>query len=209
MTTATTTLTLTGTNTGNLSSSSPARHPAPRDSQPNFRFVGWRPSDLRQVVDELTNALQMGLLLAGKLATAPRADLLDALDARVIFWPGTSEGPRDHGRRHFERYRQELPVTLRSATSRLFLANAGLEPAFCAYNSGSPRFSGGRPSPRGPDTFVTASRFPRPAADVVELSFDEGVSLPQGWEYDFARPGLGVQFRSKPQFRYRSRPDDV
>ena len=36
------------------------------------------PNDLRSAADELANALQTGLLLAGKLATALRADAHDA-----------------------------------------------------------------------------------------------------------------------------------
>ena len=105
-------------------------------------------------------------------------DLVEALNRRVFFWPGGISGPRDHGRRHFERYRDEGPVILRAPILDLLSCNPGMIPMFCAFNSGSPRWSGGQASPRGMDTFVGAERFPRRVSEVVELTFAGGVDLP-------------------------------
>jgi uncharacterized protein DUF7002 len=44
-------------------------------------------------------------------------DLVEALNSRVFFWPGTADGPNDYGRRHFGRYRVEEPVIVRLRTS--------------------------------------------------------------------------------------------
>jgi hypothetical protein len=81
-------------------------------------------------------------------------DLLTRINSLVFFWPGTSEGPIPHGRRHFRG--NDWPtacVALRVRTQTLFDSLGGSEPLFCTYNSGSPRCSGGKKSPRGPNTF--------------------------------------------------------
>jgi hypothetical protein len=116
------------------------------------------------------------------------ADLVEALHRMVFFWPGTPSGPISYGRRHFERYRSQVPVLLRIATADLLNVNDGLEPLFCRYNSGSPRYSGGRASPRGPNTFVSASHFGCTAGDVVEVTFRNAVKLPSSTEF-----GLGPE----------------
>ena len=109
-------------------------------------------------------------------------DLVETLNGRVFFWPGGISGPRDHGQRHFERYRDEAPVILRVPTLDLLSRNPGTIPQFCAVNSGSPRWSGGQASPRGVDTFVPGERFPRRVSEVVELTFATGVDLPSTTE---------------------------
>jgi hypothetical protein len=107
--------------------------------------------------------------------------LLDDLNRRVFFWPGTAPGPIDYGLRHFARYTAHPTyesVILRVPTAALLRANPDRPPLFCPYNSGSPRFSSGRASPRGPDTFLPADRFPGPAGRVVEVTFLDQVDLP-------------------------------
>jgi hypothetical protein len=106
------------------------------------------------------------------------ADLVEHLNRRVYFWPGTEHGPISYGRRHFERYRTEQPAILRVDFSSLVSANPEREPLFCLYNSGSPRYSGGRASPRGPNTFVPAEAFPKGPPDVVEVTFAGSLKLP-------------------------------
>src|SRR6185295_17449394 len=98
------------------------------------------------------------------------ARLLKAINERVFFWPGTEFRPISYGIRHFERYRSERPVILRCKSDLLF-NTPGQEPEFCKYNSGSPRCSNGIGSPRGPDTFVPASRAMFSAAKAVEVTF--------------------------------------
>lgn len=109
-------------------------------------------------------------------------DLLEALNGRVFFWPGTNAGPIEYGRRHFERYRHEGPVLIRVPTAELLHANPRSEPFFCKYNSGSPRYSGGYASPRGPNSFVPESGFGGPPSHVVEVTFLGSLTLPSSTE---------------------------
>lgn len=106
-------------------------------------------------------------------------DVLQDLNRRVFFWPGKEIGPIKYGKNHFERYAEELPVVLRVRTEDLFSLNSQRTPEFCKYNSGSPRFSGGRGSPRGPDTFQVHHKFEWSRSEVVEVTFVDQVDLPE------------------------------
>ena len=106
------------------------------------------------------------------------ADLVEHLNHRVYFWPGTDRGPIDYGQRHFERYRSEQPIIIRTSFTSICHANPDRAPLFCAFNSGSPRFSAGRASPRGPTTFAPADVFPKGPGEVIEVTFDAAVRLP-------------------------------
>jgi hypothetical protein len=98
------------------------------------------------------------------------SDFVYYLNERVFFWPGTALGPIVYGRRHFERYAAERPAIIRMQGRSLTSANPDIELRFCKYNSGSPRWTQGRPSPRTAQTFVLASEAPfRPSA-VVEVT---------------------------------------
>jgi hypothetical protein len=68
------------------------------------------------------------------------------------------------------------PVILRVRTEALLRENPA--PLFCRFNSGAPRCSNGKKSPRGPDTFLPADQFTGTCGDVVELTFLHGVALP-------------------------------
>ena len=105
------------------------------------------------------------------------SDVVELLNQHVYFWPGDDEGPIPYGQRHFERYRNEAPAILRVRTSDL-IDVAGDRLRLCAYNSGAPRCSGGRKSPRGGDTFDRPSSFSRPASGVVEIVVEGQVTLP-------------------------------
>lgn len=109
--------------------------------------------------------------------------LVEDLNHRVFFWPGTAAGPIDYGLRHFERYEGERPMVLRITTADLVASNSALEPQFCAFNSGAPRTTNGAKSPRGPRTFLPAERFERRASQVIELTFRGSVSLPDSTEW--------------------------
>jgi hypothetical protein len=124
-------------------------------------------------------------LHAGNLALSGGwsfGDLLEALNTRVFFWPGTEVGPSDYGRRHFGRYVGEAPVLIRVKTAALIAENRDSAAEFCRYNSGSPRYSSGQPSPRGPDTFAAAARFDWSPKHVVEVVFRGAVRLPASLE---------------------------
>jgi hypothetical protein len=87
-------------------------------------------------------------------------------------------GPNDYGRRHFSRYEAERPRVLRVPFVAVVAMNPDSSPFVCRFNSGSPRCSGGRKSPRGPRTFIATTDFGRAPSDVVELTFLDGVALP-------------------------------
>lgn len=105
-------------------------------------------------------------------------DLVRTLNDKVFFWPGTSAGPISYGIRHYERYASDGPALLRLSSSRVMAANPTATPLFCRYNSGSPRWSNGVASPRGPRTFVACNDAEFSAAQVVECVFSEEVRLP-------------------------------
>jgi hypothetical protein len=104
-------------------------------------------------------------------------NLVEDLNARCFFWPGNDKGPIRHGVRHFERYKNDSPVLLRFLFSSLLSANPHIVPFFCAYNSGAPRCSNGRRSPRGPETFQPAAEFKSRNHQVVEVSFASDVVI--------------------------------
>ena len=108
--------------------------------------------------------------------------LVDHLNQFVFLWPGKPEGPSDYGIRHFKRYANETNVMLRLKTVDMLKANHENKPLFCSFNSGAPRCSGGRKSPRGSSTFVTARHAQYNASDVVEVVFRDRAVLPQTYE---------------------------
>jgi hypothetical protein len=134
---------------------------------------------IRTVLCDQAKLTLANVALEGELTAD---DLVELLNRRVFFWPGTADGPIDYGRRHLARYAAESPLVLRMPTTALHEANPGMVPTFCAYNSGSPRCSGGRPSPRGPASFLRASDFARGIGDVVEFTVEGQVRLPHETE---------------------------
>jgi len=104
--------------------------------------------------------------------------LIGSLNGRVFFWPGSDIGPIAHGQRRFQRNSEEAPIILRVRLRDLLAANPDRTPLFCQYNSGSPRTTRGRKSPRGPRTFLPCGQFPLGQRKVVEVTFEELVSLP-------------------------------
>lgn len=117
------------------------------------------------------------------------ADLIQSLNERIFFWPGSWSGPISYGQRHFERYLGEKPAIIRVRTEELMSLNSGLTPLYCRYNSGSPRCSGGVGSPRGPNTFVDSSKADFTAGKVVELTFPDSVRLPPSCEISASTTG--------------------
>jgi hypothetical protein len=105
-------------------------------------------------------------------------DLVGHLNEHVFFWPGTAEGPIDYGHRHLARYQSENPVLLRVPVAELLSANPGVPPLLCAFNSGAPRCSGGRRSPRGPSLFQDARAYKGSPGSVVEVTIHGSIALP-------------------------------
>src|SRR5262249_9745681 len=110
-------------------------------------------------------------------------DFIESLNRRIFFWPGTAMGPISYGVRHFERYEGEKPVILRIHLDTLLKRNPDAIPRYCRYNSGSPRCSNGKKSPRGPDTFVLAAEFNETPSKVVEVTFESELALPPNTQF--------------------------
>ncbi|WP_370301168.1 hypothetical protein [Pseudooceanicola sp.] len=121
-------------------------------------------------------------LHSGNIAFEPGfsfPDLLDDLNRRIFFWPGNSRGPIEHGRRHFNRYAGTSIALLRIQTKEFLDLNKA---EFCAYNSGSPRSSNGRKSPRGSSTFSPEYATPHTPGRVVEVTVKDAAKLPESTE---------------------------
>ena len=111
------------------------------------------------------------------------SEFIAYLNEFVFFWAGSEKGPVDYGVHHFERYYPEGPLIVRVRMMSLCCENPNTEPLFCRYNSGSPRWSGGKPSPRGPDTFSTANDSEFTAGSVKEVVFRGSITIPNDCEY--------------------------
>ncbi|HVU87586.1 MAG TPA: hypothetical protein VHD36_09700 [Pirellulales bacterium] len=107
------------------------------------------------------------------------ARLIRELNSRIFFWPGWDHGVIAYGMRHFERYQSEKPAILRVRTEDLFAINHKIVPEFCKYNSGSPRTTQGKGSPRGRATFLKPEHASFPPSAVIEVTYSESVQLPQ------------------------------
>jgi hypothetical protein len=105
-------------------------------------------------------------------------DFIESLNKRIFFWPGTKIRPIPYGVRHFQHYRREDPALIRVKFESLLHTNPAATPLFCRFNSGSPRCSYGKKSPRGPNTFLPAEDFMETPSGVVEVTFDSPVILP-------------------------------
>jgi hypothetical protein len=120
-------------------------------------------------------------LIQGAIEFEPEwtlARLVAHINEHVFMWPGTVAGPVKSGVNHFARYSSEQPVVLRFPMSHL----GSLNPKFCRYNSGAPRCSGGKYSPRGANTYLPASKFPGTASEVVEVVVEQVLPLPPSVE---------------------------
>jgi hypothetical protein len=105
-------------------------------------------------------------------------EFVEYLNSFTYFWPGNDGGPIGPGQRLLDHYEADGPVVLRVPTLDLLRENALIQPEFCAFNSGAPRYHSGRRAIRGPHLFKTAAEFPRRAHEVVELAFRGDVNLP-------------------------------
>ena len=105
------------------------------------------------------------------------------VNQHVFFWPGSHLGPIRPGLNHYRRYASESPAFLRIPTRSLTSMNQVPQPLFCRFNSGAPRYSGGRPSPRGSSTYLEARAFDRSDSDVIEVVFRGSIALPSDSEF--------------------------
>ncbi|UJW78840.1 DUF7002 family protein [Hydrogenophaga sp. SL48] len=120
------------------------------------------------------------------------ARFVEHINEHVFFWPGQSSGPIDHGLNHFKRYRDEGPVILRLPTASLIAMNL----KFSRYNSGAPRCSGGKYSPRGGSTYLPASEFPGTPSEIVEVVSVQACPLPSSVEVSYSPEGPWRPLRS-------------
>ena len=107
------------------------------------------------------------------------SDLIAFLNSHVFFWPGDATGPTGLGKSFLQRYSGPSLAVLRARTSDLLAANPAQQPLFSKHNSGAARQYLGRPSPRGPNTFLRASRFSGTPSEAQETAFIEEVVLPK------------------------------
>ena len=112
------------------------------------------------------------------------------LNDHVFFWPGSPSGSILMGREHFDRYSEEDRIVISVPTRSFFAFNSpNRSPLFCQYNSGAPRSSGGKKSPRGGSTFQPASSPNLDRAKVKEVVFTPDVAFPKGSEYFLLEAG--------------------
>ena len=116
-------------------------------------------------------------------------DLVNLINQHVFFWPGRESGPIRSGSNHFERYRHENPFVLRVPTLSLLKVNSECEPLFCRYNSGAPRCSGGKRSPRGMSTYLDSRSFLGTPSQVTEFVVRGAVVLPGDTEVSISPAG--------------------
>ena len=134
-------------------------------------------------------------LIEGAIAFEEGWDLarfVEHVNAHVFFWPGRLSGPIEAGLNHFERYRAEGPAILRLPTVSMIAANL----RFSRYNSGAPRCSGGRYSPRGNSTYLPASEFSGTASEVIEVVAIGVCALPSNVEVSYSPTGPWRPLRS-------------
>ena len=123
-------------------------------------------------------------LVSGAIEFEEGWDLMrfvEYVNQHVFFWPGTAVGPINPGLNHFQRYRAECPVILRIATEDADPNSL----RFSRYNSGAPRCSGGKYSPRGSITYLAANEFPGTASEVIEVVATGEFALPTNVEMSF------------------------
>jgi hypothetical protein len=118
-------------------------------------------------------------------------DLLAALNGRVFFWPQEPDRRSRYAGKFVEAYRKkgQSVVILRIPVFALMEANPGNDLYFCKYNSGGPRISAGKKSPRGPDTFRLLHDWHDRPSDVAEVSFVGKVVLPPSTEVSHGSRG--------------------
>jgi len=128
-------------------------------------------------------AVRSGFRLKGNLplghikldASFPLEMFITLLNGKVFFWPGKEiDHPIDYGVRHKESNDWRTPWVVLRVPSELIIAKA----KFSRCNSGAPRTSNGKKASRGAKTFLTASEFEGSLSKVVEVVFDEEVTLP-------------------------------
>ncbi len=106
------------------------------------------------------------------------ADVLTLLNRHCFFWPGSADSPIAPGRKFRNRYRSERLSVVRVETAALVDANRD-RLRLCQYNTGAPRWTNGRASPRGPRTLVKLSEFNLTPGAVVEVAFEDVAFLPE------------------------------
>jgi hypothetical protein len=108
--------------------------------------------------------------------------LIKEINKRIFFWSGSIRGPVANAQRHFDRYKKDKPIVLRIRFDELVQVNPAKQPYFCKYNSGSPRYTNGRASPRGPETFSPGIDCTFAPTEVIEVTFLHSITLPETTE---------------------------
>lgn len=111
-------------------------------------------------------------------------DLVESVNRRVFFWRGNHDGLLSKDRGHFGTYSErgnELVFLRIPFVDGVALAeNNG--PEYCRFNSGGPRCSDGKKSPRGMSTFVEADQADFTLGKIREVVFRDIFVLPESTE---------------------------
>ncbi|WP_390621505.1 DUF7002 family protein [Rubripirellula reticaptiva] len=112
------------------------------------------------------------------------SDLVESVNRRVFFWRGNHDGLLSKDRGHFGTYseRGEQLVFLRIPFGDAVAITENSNPEYCRFNSGGPRCSGGKKSPRGPRTFMEANQADFTFGKVREVVFRDVFYLPDSTE---------------------------
>jgi hypothetical protein len=114
------------------------------------------------------------------------------INEHVFFWPGDSTGPIQAGLNHYERYKHERVALVRVSTVDFAPAHA----AYSRVNSGAPRCSGGKHSPRGGNTYLPAHLFSGTPSQVIEVVAVHSYPLPPTSEVAYVPHGPWRPLRS-------------
>ena len=109
---------------------------------------------------------------------------LRELNSRIFFWPGGKQGPISFGERLRSRYAFDNEALIRCSLIDAIAENPGNSPFCCRFNSGAPRTSNGRKSPRGPETFISIEKWDLRRSDVAEITFAHELHLPETAEIE-------------------------
>ena len=111
-------------------------------------------------------------------------DLVESVNRRVFFWRGDHNGLLSKDRGHFATYskRGNELVFLRILFKDAVAMTENSVPEYCRFNSGGPRCSGGKKSPRGPKTFVEADHADFTLGRIREVVFRDVFHLPKSTE---------------------------
>lgn len=108
--------------------------------------------------------------------TCTPGEYIYLLNKKVFFWP-----TKDRLERHYNTYKDQNPVILILDTKEIYDLNKE-RVKFCRLNSGALRanfYHGGKPPPRGLNTFKSPEDYKSTPSTVAEFTVDEYCEIPE------------------------------